>query len=146
MRIPTWLLPVILLGAASNVGAQVGTGTLSGDVLDQAGAAVAGATITVVDVRTGRSRPLTSDDEGRFAAPGLSPGPYLVRVDLAGFRPLERHGVRLLTGETLRLSLQLEVGAQSDTVTVTADASLLRSDDLRPWSGHRQLARSPSCR
>jgi hypothetical protein len=145
MRIATWLLAVILVGAASNVGAQVGTGTLSGDVLDQAGAAVAGATITIVDVRTGRSRLLTSDDEGRFAAPGLSPGPYLVRVDLAGFRPLERHGVRLLTGETLRLSLQLEVGAQSDTVTVTADASLLRS--ATSGLGHaidtRQIAELP---
>ena len=51
-----------------------------------------------------------------------------MRVELSGFRPLTREGVRLATGETIRLDLQLELGALTEAVTVTADAPLLRSE------------------
>ncbi len=56
------------------------------------------------------------------------PGLYRVRVELEGFRSLTREGVRLSTGETVRLDLQLAVGALTDAVTVTVDAPLLRSE------------------
>ena len=49
-------------------------------------------------------------------------------VELSGFRPLTREGIRLATGETVRLDLQLELGAIAEAVTVTADAPLLRSE------------------
>ena len=66
--------------------------------------------------------------EGSYVFPGLLPGVYRVRVELSGFRPLTREGVRLATGETVRLDLQLEVGGLAEAVTVTADAPLLRSE------------------
>ena len=56
------------------------------------------------------------------------PGAYRVRVELSGFRPLVREGVRLATGETVRLDLQLELGGLTEALTVTADAPLLRSE------------------
>ena len=49
-------------------------------------------------------------------------------VELNGFRPLTRDGIRVATGETVRLDLQLELGAVAEAVTVTADAPLLRSE------------------
>ena len=51
-----------------------------------------------------------------------------MRVELSGFRPLTREGVRLATGETVRLDFELEVGGLTEAVTVTADAPLLRSE------------------
>ena len=108
--------------------AQVGAGALTGDVSDQAGAAVPGATVTVTSVGTNLSRTSMTGPDGRYAVPGLAPGSYQVRVELSGFRPLTREGIRLATGETVRLDLQLEVGGLAEAITVTADAPLLRSE------------------
>ncbi len=93
---------------------------------DQAGAAVPGATVTVIADRTRFARTSVSGSAGDYVVPGLAPGSYQVRVELTGFRALNRDGIGLATGETLRLDLRLSVGALNESVTVTADAPLLR--------------------
>ncbi len=108
--------------------AQIGGGALSAHVVDQAGAAVPGATLTVTAVATNLSRTRVTGPEGTIVFTALAPGTYRVRVELSGFRPLTHEGIRLATGETVRLSLQLELGALTEAVTVTADARLLRSE------------------
>ncbi len=113
---------------ASPVGAQVGAGALAGVVVDQAGAAVPGATVTVTAVATGQSRTIVTGQTGGYSVSGLAPGSYRIRVEMSGFRPLAREGIRLATGETLRLDMQLEVGALTEAITVTEDAPLLRSE------------------
>ena len=87
-----------------------------------------GATVTVTAVGTNLSRTAVTGQDGRYVVPGLAPGVYRVRVELSGFRPLTREGIRLATGETVRLDLRLEVGGLTEAVTVTADAPLLRSE------------------
>ena len=125
-RVCLWLL--WWLGVSSPVGAQVGASALTGNVSDQAGATVPGATVTVTSVGTNRSRTSVTGSDGRYSVQGLAPGSYQVRVELSGFRPLTREGIRLATGETVRLDLQLEIGGVADAITVTADAPLLRSE------------------
>src|SRR6185436_9079189 len=110
------------------VSAQIGSGAFTGTVVDQAGAPVPGATITVTATGTRLSRTVVTDQGGSYHVQGLLPGSYQVRIELSGFRPLTRDGVRVATGETIRLDLRLEVGQLSEGVTVTADASLLRSE------------------
>jgi hypothetical protein len=110
------------------VEAQVGTAALRGDVRDQAGAAIPGASVTVTAIDQGRSQTVVTDGHGSYLVPGLSPGSYEVRLELPGFRPLTRRGVGLAPGETVRLDLQLEVGGLAEAVTVTADAPLLRGE------------------
>jgi hypothetical protein len=107
--------------------AQVGGGALVGRVEDQAGAALPGAVVTVTSRGTRLSRTTHADRDGGFSVQGLLPGAYQVRVELGGFRPLVRDGVRIATGETIRLALQLEVGPVTDAVTVTADAPVSRT-------------------
>jgi Carboxypeptidase regulatory-like domain len=121
-----WLVASVWI--ACPVAAQIGAGALAGDVVDQAGAAVPGATVTVTAVGTGLSRTVVTSQNGGYVFPGLAPGSYRVRVELSGFRPLTREGIRLATGETVRLDVQLQIGAVTEAVTVTADASLLRSE------------------
>ncbi len=114
--------------ATAAAAAQIGAGTLAGKVVDGAGVAMPGATVTITAAETGVARTAVSGDEGLFVFTALAPGTYRVRIDLDGFRPLTRDGIRLATGETLRLDLQLEVGGVTEAVTVVADASLLRGD------------------
>jgi hypothetical protein len=121
-----WLLASLWI--ASPVGAQIAAGTLAGDVVDQAGAAVPGATVTVTAVGTSLSRTAVTSQNGGYVVPGLAPGSYRVRVELSGFRPLTREAIRLATGETVRVDLQLQLGTLSEAITVTADAPLLRGE------------------
>jgi Carboxypeptidase regulatory-like domain len=108
--------------------AQVGGGVLSGRLTDQGGTAVPGAAVTAIEITTGASRIAVTDAAGTYALPALSSGIYRVRVELSGFKTLVREGVRLVTGEMVRLDLQLDIGSVTEAVTVRADASLLRPD------------------
>src|SRR5580765_7719465 len=134
-----------LLASASSVLAQVAGGTITGVVKDQAGAAVPGTTITVTNVETNRQRVVVSTGEGVYAAAGLPPGTYRVDVALSGFRPLRRTGIRLTTGETAQLDLDLTVGDIREQVTVTADAPILRAAtaSLGTLVGHEQVVQLP---
>src|SRR5450759_110697 len=96
-----------LAAAGASVRAQVGAGELTGVVRDQAGASVAGATVPLTAAGTNAFRVVRSTAGGVYAAPGLAPGDYRVDVRVAGFRPVRRDGVRLATGETVRLDFDL---------------------------------------
>ncbi len=114
--------------AATRVDAQIGAGTLRGTIADAAGAALPGAAVTVSDATTTTTRAAVTGEDGAYAIPALRPGRYTVSIELQGFRPLRREGVQLATGETVRLDVRLQVGGLSDTITVVADAPLLRGE------------------
>ena len=118
----------VWVALSSPAGAQIGGAALTGTVLDQAGSAVPGATLTITAAGTNLSRTTVTREDGTYVVPGLSPGLYAARVELNGFRPLVRDGIGLATGETMRLDLLLEVGSVAEAITVTADAPLLRSE------------------
>jgi len=84
--------------------------------------------LTITAAETNLRRTTLTSADGRYVVPGLVPGSYAVRVELNGFRALTREGIRLATGETVRLDLQLELGAIAEAVKVTADAPLLRGE------------------
>src|SRR3954463_13383976 len=109
-----WLLSVLPAVA------QAGSGEITGLVKDQAGAAVPGATITVTETRTNRRRITVSTGNGIYTAPSLPPGEYRLDVELAGFKPVRREGVRLSTGEKARIDFGLSVGDVRELVTVVA--------------------------
>src|SRR4029077_3281237 len=92
-----------------------------------AGAAVPAAAITVTDTATNRQRVVTSSREGVYAATGLTPGSYRVDAALAGFKPLRRTGIRLATGVTAQLDLELQVGDLREQVIVAGDTPALRT-------------------
>jgi hypothetical protein len=117
----------LLAAAATPAGAQIGSAAVIGRLVDQAGAPVPGAAVTAVAEATNVGRTVTSGPDGDFMVPALAPGSYRVAVELRGFKPLHREGVRIATGETVRLDLALELGGLDERVTVTADAPLLRS-------------------
>lgn len=126
-----WLL---IMSAAPALRAQAGSAQLAGMVRDQDGAAVPGAAVTIIHGSTNQTRSFITNVAGLYAAAGLVPGEYEIRVELGGFRPLVRKGVRLETGETARVDLELSIGPVTETVTVTADTPVLQTE--RATLGH----------
>jgi hypothetical protein len=129
VAVARWLAaPAALwLVATLPAAAQIGGATMAGDVADQAGARVPGASVAITAVATNLSRTTVTGEEGTYLFSGLAPGVYRIVVESSGFRPLIREGIRLVTGETVRIDFRLEVGTVTEAVTVTADAPLLRS-------------------
>jgi hypothetical protein len=117
-------IPLLFCAALS---AQEIRGTLLGRISDPSGAPVPGAAITVTNVDTNISIKTNATHTGDYQAPFLSPGNYMVTVEHAGFRKLERKGIRISEAEKVTLDLALELGATSESVTVTASAPLLEA-------------------
>ena len=99
--------------------AQVNTGRISGQITDQSGGAIAGATVTVIDVARGENRVLATDAAGLYAAPNLTPGIYTVRAEFMGFKTVDRQNVEVGVGSDIRVDITLQPGEQTQTVTVT---------------------------
>ncbi len=116
------------LAIAVPVAAQetVNNASVSGRVVDQQGAAIAGATVTAAETETGVSVATTADQGGRFRFPYLKVGRYRLEASFPGFTP----SVRLLTltvGSAFELPIVLAVEGLTTAVTVTADTPLLES-------------------
>jgi hypothetical protein len=103
--------------------AQETTGTLSGRVTDAQTLPVPGATVTVTGSQGVKT--IVTDADGRFAAPFLTPGQYDVRVELQGFKAVERKKVQVALGQTVSLPISMEVGALSETVQVIASVPII---------------------
>ncbi|CAN5646952.1 hypothetical protein BH24ACI3_BH24ACI3_00360 [soil metagenome] len=100
---------------------------ISGRVIDPNGLAVPGATVTALQVSTGQSRTVQTDDNGRYRMIGLQPGNYTVRYEAAGFGSKERVGLTTLSGQNLQLDMSLtpaDVQAET-TVTIDEDSPLI---------------------
>jgi hypothetical protein len=108
--------------------AQAGSGTLSGTVVDEQGAAVPGANVTATELATGATRTAASNAEGVFRLAGLPAGRYTVDVNLDGFQPLKITDVPLAPAEIRSLEkVQLKLGTLSESVTVTADTAVVQT-------------------
>lgn len=123
-----------VFAVACSVGAwpaygQTAAGQIAGTVRDQAGAAVPGASITVTEIRTNLQRVVVSTRDGVYTAASLAPGEYRVDVELAGFTPMRREGIRLSTGEKARIDFDLSVGNIQEQMTIVAqDSPIVRAD------------------
>ncbi|HWF11171.1 MAG TPA: carboxypeptidase regulatory-like domain-containing protein [Bryobacteraceae bacterium] len=124
------LLAISLLSILIPVAAfsQAGTGVITGTVTDQTGASVAGAAVSVTNTDTGVAVSTVSTSTGAYTASNLAPASYSVAVTAAGFKKYIRSNLALAAAQTLRIDVPLEVGGVTDTVTVSAEASLLKTE------------------
>lgn len=116
---------VIALATATTTWSQVTTATFYGIVTDPSGAAVPGASATLVHQETNSAMTRTADSNGEFAFDFLRVGTYDLQIEASGFKKYEVRGVELTAGQTLRRSFPLEVGTVRETVTVDAQAPLV---------------------
>lgn len=115
----------VVLVLAAFVAAQTTTGSLYGTVADQSGAIIPGATVTVRNIQTGQIRTATSNGSGSFIFPALEPGDYSVAARMSGFQTMQQSPVRVDVAQNVHVSFALRPGAQSQTVTVSADTTLV---------------------
>src|SRR6266511_3385135 len=112
------LTPFVALG-------QEFRATITGRVLEPNNAAVASATVTARNTRTNEAVSVTTNADGVYNIPFLQPGSYNITVEAAGFKKYVRDNQELQVGQTASIDVTLEVGAASETVTITGDAPLL---------------------
>ena len=119
---------ILLLAFSTSAVSQTVTGTISGTITDQSNQVIAGAKVTLSNDRTNDARTTTANESGNFLFPAVSPGTYSVKVEQNGFRTLQRQGFVLSANDRLSLGdLQLTVGQISETVTTTAEGSLVQT-------------------
>jgi hypothetical protein len=118
------LIAILFLALAfSPAYAQETTGAVEGAVVDSSGAAVPGATVKIVGGSVNRTT--VSDAKGRYQLAGLPPGTYKLTSTLSGFGPGEADGINVPVGSTVTVNFTMSVGAMSEQVTVTGEATLL---------------------
>jgi hypothetical protein len=122
------VLGAVVLLAGQPAQAQVLYGGLIGDVADPSRAVLPGATVTVTNRDTGLQRETTTDGSGAYSFRDLQPGTYELKVNLNGFKSYARAGLVVTLNAIARADVQLEVGGQTETVTVTAAKPLLQTE------------------
>ncbi len=140
MAVIVWLL--LASGIAFG---QAARGTLTGTITDPAGAVIPGASIELKNSDTGALYQAASTSTGNYALANLPPGAYEVSVSVSGFKKFVRSGITVIAAQVLRIDVTLEVGSITDTVTVSADAALLRTEsgDLAHTIGGSKLSDLP---
>ncbi|HEX6773236.1 MAG TPA: carboxypeptidase regulatory-like domain-containing protein, partial [Acidobacteriaceae bacterium] len=114
---------LLLLVAASafllGPSAWAQTGSITGQVLDQAGAAIPNATVTATSEATGLSQTVTTTSSGLYNFPNLPPALYNVSASASGFTSVTKNNVTLNIAATLPVNFNLTVGAANTTVNVS---------------------------
>jgi hypothetical protein len=115
-----------LVTLASVEAGQVGGGEIRGTVRDVTGAVLPGVVVQLTSVERNVSRETVTDAGGRFSAPGLMVGAYVVAAQLAGFGPVQQT-VTLNVAEVLPVDLVLRPSGVAETVTVAATAPVVNT-------------------
>src|SRR5690348_5319681 len=96
-RVPTGVF-LNLLFCATLASAQLITATVSGTIVDESGAVLPGASVTVKNLETGATRTVPTELNGEYRVTGLPIGEYAVRAEMSGFQAAVQRGIRLTTG------------------------------------------------
>src|SRR5271156_4530780 len=123
------LATVLFLGACFTARGQSTFGSISGTVKDASGAAIAGAQVTVTSTATGAQQTFTTDQNGLYSFLNLNPGDYTADEDKTGFKRFKQASIDVQVQQTVRIDATLEVGAESQTVEVTAQTPLIQTDN-----------------
>src|SRR5215475_3672630 len=117
---------LLLVGAAA---AQTTNASIIGDISDPQQAAVVGATVTVKEIDTGVTRTVETNTAGSYRVFPLIPGRYEVTASASGFKKKVQPNVILDIASTVKVDFQLDVGQITETVEVSASASVLQTQD-----------------
>ncbi len=118
-------LGLALLLVAGGAASQELTGTIYGEVTDDQGLAIPGATVTLTSPSHIQTETRVTGDRGDYRVPLLSPGAYTVTVELGGFQTVTFEGVVVSAGTDIGLDATLSPAGVEETVTVIGEAPLV---------------------
>src|SRR3984957_3173078 len=142
VRVCLSVLVVFLLGGAA--WGQT-NGTIRGTVVDQSGAVVPGAAVTVTLTGTDSTRSVTADKDGAFDIPELAVGSYNLSADAPGFKKFVAKDVVVTVGHVNLVTVNLQLGGSTETVTVEANAAKgeTKSTNLGPVRNDTSIRELP---
>jgi hypothetical protein len=111
--------------------AQTFTGSISGTVTDDSGAVMPSVQVAIINAGTGVRTTVQTDASGNFQGLQLPPGSYRVEVEVSGFKRFVQEGIILQVQQHARIDVTLSIGSVSESVLVTADASMLEASDAQ---------------
>jgi uncharacterized protein YegL len=117
-----------------------------GTVVDESGAVVPNAKVTIRDKNTGASRTVTTDSSGNYSVAGIPPGNYDVEVSAPGFKKTEVQNVSVQPGQVAAAGVQLLVADATEMVQVTAQAELVdkTQSELSSTQDSLEISRLPN--
>jgi hypothetical protein len=118
---------VLLLFCLTSLFAQDPAASLSAEVKDASGQPIAGATVSVTAMATGRGLSQASSNDGAVRFPALAVGEYELKVEAQGFAPYLRKNIHLSLSDAPNLAIQLEVAGRTDSVVVTESVDLVQT-------------------
>src|SRR5215472_7045916 len=104
-------------------------GTIYGYIFDPTHRAMPGAQIVVEDPNTGAIRNTSTNQQGLYSVPALSPGLYNIAIEATGFKTIYRNGMVLEADQQARLDFTLTIGSKTESITVEGSAPLLNTSD-----------------
>jgi hypothetical protein len=107
---------------------QGANGTITGTITDPTGSVIPGASVEATNVDTGAAYTAASTSTGNFTVPNLPVGTYTLSVKAAGFKAYTHPNLAIAATQILREDVHLEVGAATESVTVEAEATLLKTE------------------
>jgi hypothetical protein len=123
------LVLAIALCTALPLAAQQGRGTILGTVTDPAGASVAGAKVSIVNLATNVAVTTQTNGEGYYTSSPLIVGDYQVSAEKTGFKKTVRSGITLQVDQRAEVDVSLSLGNVAESVQVTAEAALINTED-----------------
>ena len=136
---------ILLFLVAITALAQSDRGTITGTVADPGGAVIPNAAVIATNPATGGIFKTQTTDTGNFTIPSVPAGLYNLSVEVTGFRKFEQQGFRVQVSQSSRLDVEMQIGATTDSVTVTGDVALLKTENATVSStvGREQLNQLP---
>ncbi|MBI1787082.1 MAG: TonB-dependent receptor [Acidobacteria bacterium] len=116
------------LGDPERASAQAVYGSIVGSITDASGAAIPGAKVTITDTGRDVTNVAASNDSGYFTQRFLIVGRYRVRVEAAGFQTFVQDNIGVSVDTETRVDVRMQVGEVTQTLEVSAEASLLKTE------------------
>ncbi len=138
-----WVLSLVF--SNQTVTAQVLFGSVVGNVTDASGAAVPGASVKITEMKTNESRSVMTNEAGAYTVATVPAGTYQVEIVKQGFRGFLTSDILVNQNNVVRVDAQLQVGAQTERIEVTAEAAVLQTDrsDIHAEVASQQLENLP---
>lgn len=139
----------VLVAGADAWGQGGGTasgGSIGGRVTDETGATLPGVTVTVVNLATGQTRTVVTNEPGLYLVPSLTPSRYSLTAELSGFSTVVWPEITVNVGAALDINLSMKISAVVESVTVVGEAPIVQSSktDLSTVINTAQIEALPS--
>src|SRR5579875_2969437 len=108
---------------------QSDRGILTGTVTDPQGAVIPNASIEITNTQNGARYQTSTTSTGNYTMPSLPVGTYTLTVEVPGFKKFMRQGIQIAVAQVERVDVMMEIGTASQTLVVSADATMLSTEN-----------------